>query len=80
MKITITHEDWDDYGDTKHAYSIRTDFGWRLSASENMEPEDARFYRDLPDISTIKELLHAVIAAVKRGEEIIIEEVEVREE
>lgn len=77
MKITITHEDWDDYGVTKHAYSIRTDFGWQLYASEGMEPEDARFYRDLPDISTIKFLLAEVIAAVKRGEEVIIKEEEI---
>lgn len=42
-----------------------------------MEPEDVRFCRDLPDISTVKYLLTEVIAAVKRGEEVEIVEEEI---
>lgn len=77
MKITFTTEDWDEYGDQKFAYGIKTDFGYRLYASEGMEPEDVRFCRDLPDISTVKYLLTEVIAAVKRGEEVEIVEEEI---
>lgn len=72
MKIIFTSEDWDDYGVQKFAYGIKTDFGYSLYASEGMEPEDARFYRDLPDISTVKYLLAEVISAIKRGEEVEI--------
>lgn len=79
MKITFKNEISGDSYETYECHSVLVDGKEMLSHYEGIEPEDARFYRCLTSPFGCEAIIKKVIEAVKRGEEVEIEHVEVRE-
>jgi hypothetical protein len=73
MKIEFKTSKNSHYGDDLETHSIYVNGEFRGSASENIEPEDCKFYRDLYSPMDFSNILNEVIAAVKSGEEVEIE-------
>lgn len=78
MKIIVEtpKEVENSYGDERDGITIKID-GARVFSIWEGEPEDMRMYRDLSDALSVPSLLKYAYEAGKRGEEFIIEEVEI---
>lgn len=79
MKIVFKTTIYGDDYETREEHDVIADGKCILSQMEGGEPEDNYFGRDLFSPHSCKELIELVIAALKRGEEITFEDVEVDE-
>ncbi len=61
------HDPYDEHGE-RHIVFVNGQ--QMMSQSENIEPEDCRFFRDLSSPFDCQNILEMVITAVKNGEEI----------
>lgn len=68
-----------DY-EARDSHIVLADGKEMMSAHEGMEPEDVTFYRDLQSPFQCKKLIELVIEKVKAGEEIVFEDIEVKDE
>lgn len=68
--ITVNHKGRWGGGPETHIVSV--DGNTVVRQSDNIEPEDVRFYRDLESPFFVEKLIKDVIQAVKRGEEVAI--------
>jgi hypothetical protein len=80
MKITFKTVKGNSKYEPRDSHIVLADGKEMMSAHEGMEPEDVTFYRDLQSPFMCKKLIELVIEKVKSGEEIVFEDIEVKEE